>query len=53
MIFGAHVYKNIPGQVIGKTADGFMVKTRDTVLEVTEYTYDGKVRIGDRLINYE
>lgn len=49
MVDGAHVYKNIPGQVIGKTQDGLLVKTGDTMLEITEYTYAGKVRIGDRL----
>lgn len=53
MIEGAHVYKNIVGQVVGKTKDGFIVKTGDTMLEITEYTYDDKVKIGDRLTNYE
>lgn len=53
MVDGAHAYKNIPGQVIGKTTDGFLVKTRDTMLEITEYTYAGKVRIGDRLKKHE
>ena len=53
MVEGAHVYKNIVGQVVGKTKDGFIVKTGDTMLEITEYTYDDKVKIGDRLTNYE
>ena len=53
MVKGAHPYKNIPGQIIGKTADGFLVKTGDTMLEITEYTYSGNVRVGDRLINHE
>jgi len=53
MVEGAHSYKNIPGQVIGKTEGGFLVKTGDTILEITEYTYSGKIRIGDRLENYE
>lgn len=53
MIEGAHSYKNIPGQVIGKTEDGFLVKTGDTMLEITEYTYSGKIRVGDRLENHE
>lgn len=53
MIPGAHFYKNIPGQVVGKTADGFVVKTGDTILEIAEYTYEGKVKMGDRLINHE
>lgn len=53
MVKGAHPYKNIPGQIIGKTADGFLVKTGDTMLEITEYTYSGNVRVGDCLINHE
>lgn len=53
MIEGACSYKNIPGQVIGKTEDGFLIKTKDTIIEIIEYTYVGKVRIGDRLVNHE
>lgn len=49
MIPGAHCYKNNNGQVIGKTEEGFLIKTGDTVLEITEYTYEGKIKIGDRL----
>lgn len=46
-------YKNTTGQVIGKSDEGFWVKTGDTILEILEYTYNGKVRIGDRLKNHE
>ncbi len=53
MILGAHAYKNITGQVLGKTQDGFIVKTGDTILEIIEYTYDSKIRVGDRLSNHE
>ena len=53
MVEGAHVYKNIVGQVVGKTKNGFIVKTGDTILEITEYTCDAKVKIGDRLTNHE
>lgn len=53
MIPGAHVYKNTVGQVIGRTSDGFLVKTGDTMLEIIEYTYEGKIRMGDRLDNHE
>ena len=53
MIPGAHIYKNIPGQVIGKTASGFVVKTGDTMIEIVEYTYEGKIRMGDRLLSHE
>ena len=53
MIQGAHSYKNNPGQVIGKTHNGLLVKTGDTMLEITEYTYAGKVKVGDRLKDHE
>lgn len=53
MIPGSHVYKNTAGQVIGKTKEGFLIKTGDTMLEITEYTYDGKLRVGDRLESHE
>lgn len=49
MVEGTRPYKNTVGQVVGKSKDGFYVKTQDTVVEVLEYTYDGKVRVGDRL----
>lgn len=53
MVPGAHKYINTTGQVIGKTKEGFLVKTGDTILEIVEYSYDGKIRMGDRLKNYE
>lgn len=46
---GARSYINTPGQVVGKTKYGLYVKTLDTFLEVTDYQYDGKIQIGDRL----
>lgn len=46
---GAHQYINTPGQILGKTEQGFYVKTKDTFIEVTEYVYNGKIRIGDRM----
>ncbi|MFG6379936.1 MAG: methionyl-tRNA formyltransferase [Lachnospiraceae bacterium] len=49
IVQGAHCYKNIPGQIIGITDNGFYVKTGDSMLEVLEYSYDGKIKIGDRL----
>ncbi|MDD6628167.1 MAG: methionyl-tRNA formyltransferase [Lachnospiraceae bacterium] len=52
MVPAAHAYKSIVGQVIGKTQDGILIKTADTMLKITEYTYDGKIRVGDRLINH-
>lgn len=53
MVPGAHAYKNIAGQVVGKTNDGFFIKTGDTILEIIEYSYDGKIKTGDRLKSYE
>lgn len=49
MVDKAHKYKAITGQVVGITAEGFMVKTKDTIVEVIDYMYDGKIKIGDRL----
>lgn len=48
-IINAPLYKGIVGQVVGKTDNGFIVKTKDTTLEIVEYNYDGNIRIGDRL----
>ena len=52
MVAGAHIYKNTVGQVVGKTEDGFLCKTGDTVLEIVEYSYDGRIKMGDRLKNH-
>lgn len=53
MVPGACAYKNIIGQVIGKTPNGFLCKTGDTILEIIEYSYDGNIKMGDRLKSYE
>lgn len=53
MIEGAPAYKNTTGQIVGKAGNGFIVKTGDTTLKVTEYTYAGKIKIGDRLVSHE
>jgi len=45
----AHEYINTPGQILGKSKSGFFVKTKDTVVEVTEYKYSENIRVGDRL----
>ena len=49
-IEGAKNYINVPGQILGKTERGFYVKTKDTFVEVVEFKYNGKIRVGDRLI---
>ncbi len=43
-------YKCILGQVVGIEGKKFYVKTGDTIVKVVEYEYEGKVRIGDRLL---
>lgn len=53
MVSGAHKYINTTGQIIGKTKEGFLVKTGDTILEIIEYSYDGKIKMGDRLKDHE
>lgn len=49
-IKGAKKYINTPGQILGKTEHGFYVKTKDTFVEVIEYEYRGKIRVGDRMV---
>lgn len=50
MIPDAPVYAGIPGQVLYRTGDGFVVKTQDSFLEVTEYQAEQNIRVGDRLL---
>ncbi|NBV75658.1 MAG: methionyl-tRNA formyltransferase [Methylococcaceae bacterium] len=45
----APAYRGIPGQIVGKTANGFIAKTVDSTVEITNFTFDGKIRVGDRL----
>lgn len=49
LIQGAHIYKGIPGQIIGVTKKGILVKTKDSMIEVEEYTCEKRLRVGDRL----
>ena len=42
-------YKNTPGQILGKKGNVLFVKTKDTVVEVLEYEYNGRIKVGDRL----
>jgi methionyl-tRNA formyltransferase len=49
LIENAPAYKGIAGQVVGKKENGFIVKTKDATIEIIEYGYDGKIRMGDRL----
>lgn len=45
----APVYKGISGQVLALTKDGFLIKTKDTVLEVINYEYSDRIKVGDKL----
>ena len=47
---GARSYIGKPGQILGKTENGFFVKTKDSFVEVTEYEYEGRIKVGDRMI---
>lgn len=49
MVKGAHVYKGIPGQILGKTAEGWYVKTLDSMVEILEYESEEKIHVGSRL----
>ena len=47
MIPNAPIYKGIPGQVLAKDGDSFLIKTKDSYIRITKY--DGKIKVGDRL----
>lgn len=49
-IIGACQYIGKPGQILGRTKNGFYVKSKDTFIEVLEFEYKGKIRVGDRMI---
>lgn len=50
MVKDAINYKCIEGQVLSKDKDNsFYVKTKDNVLKITQYFYDGIIKVGDRL----
>jgi methionyl-tRNA formyltransferase len=41
-------YKSTVGTVVNKTNYDFMVKTKDSFVKVTEFEFDGEIKIGDR-----
>ncbi len=47
---GVRSYIGKPGQILGKTENGFYVKSKDTFIEVLEFEYEGKIRVGDRMV---
>jgi len=48
LIAGAPIYTGIPGQIVGFSNDHVIVKTLDSTVEITEYDYPKRIRIGDR-----
>lgn len=47
-IENAPKYKCITGAILKKYKDGFLVKTKDSFIKVTEFEYNGKFKVGDR-----
>jgi methionyl-tRNA formyltransferase len=51
MISGAPSYRGIPGSVLQKIGNCFLVKTADSFVRVTEWHSEGSIKVGDRLKN--
>lgn len=51
LVPNAPSYEGIPGQVLGQSKNGILVKTLDSYINVVEYDYSRKLRIGDRLLD--
>jgi methionyl-tRNA formyltransferase len=49
MIENAPSYINTTGQIIGKTKEGFLIKTKDTFIEILEIESKERIRVGDKL----
>lgn len=49
IIEGAPEYIGTVGQLIGKTKDGFYVKTKDSFMEIMDIKSDVVLRVGDKL----
>ncbi|QSE96820.1 methionyl-tRNA formyltransferase [Fulvivirga lutea] len=49
LIQDAPCYINTPGQLLKKTNDGFLVKTKDSFIEILEIESKIKLRVGDKL----
>ena len=41
-------HKLAVGTIMSKTLDGFLVKTKDGHVKVTEYEFQEKVKVGDK-----
>ncbi|MFN1835357.1 methionyl-tRNA formyltransferase [Balneola sp. MJW-20] len=51
LIEGAPEFINIPGQILSKTENGFLVKTEDSFVEILDINTDAKIRVGSRFQN--
>lgn len=49
LIDGAPEYIGTVGQLLAKTADGFLIKTEDSFIEICEIETDVKLKVGDKL----
>ena len=49
MIEDAPIYINTPGQLLCKTPKGFLIKTKDSFVEIFEIETKVKLRVGDKL----
>lgn len=49
IVANAPSYIGTEGQLLAKTADGFLVKTEDSFIEIFEIEYEDKLRVGDKL----
>jgi methionyl-tRNA formyltransferase len=47
----APVYKNIHGQILSKTNSGYLVKTQDSFIEITEFNTENALIVGGRFKN--
>ncbi|GFI08914.1 methionyl-tRNA formyltransferase [Lachnospiraceae bacterium] len=47
LVPGAPSYKGIPGQVLIKTKEFCLVKTKDSYIKITDY--EGRIKTGDRM----
>lgn len=49
LIKDAPEYISIPGQILGRTLKGYLVKTSDSFIEILEIDTDCELKVGDRL----
>jgi methionyl-tRNA formyltransferase len=48
-ISGVYNYIGTCGQLLAKTNEGFLIKTKDSFIEITEIECDFKLKVGDKL----